>query len=252
MTYFEAFVIPVPNAKKEEFRSHGAQFAALARELGVARQVETWADEVPHGTLTDFYRAVDAADGETVALSWFEYPSKSARDEANRRFREDPRMQSLGESAPFDGKRMILGGFEAIVETGEAPGKYVGGFIAPVPRDKKETYREMTEAQAAIFREHGALRLVQAWGDDVPEGSITDFRRAVKAGPDETIVIALIEWPSKAANDEAWDRIMKDERMQPSGEIPVDGKRLFWGGFDVILDSASEEQLALSATPLTA
>jgi uncharacterized protein YbaA (DUF1428 family) len=101
----------------------------------------------------------------------------------------------------------------------------------------------MTERQAAIFREYGALRLVQAWGDDLPEGKVTDFRRAVQAEPDETVVFALIEWPSKQVNDEAWDRIMKDERMQPSADAPFDGRRLFWGGFEVILDSAEAPTL---------
>jgi uncharacterized protein YbaA (DUF1428 family) len=161
-------------------------------------------------------------------------------------------MQSLGEGMPFDGKRMILGGFEAIVETGKGPGQYINGFIAPVPVKKKDAYLEMTERQAAIFREYGALRLVQAWGDDVPEGEVTDFRRAVKAEPNETVVFAFIEWPSKQVNDEAWEKIMKDERMQPSGDMPFDGKRLFWGGFDSIVDTASSAEIASSATPVTA
>jgi uncharacterized protein YbaA (DUF1428 family) len=154
---------------------------------------------------------------------------------------------------PFDAKRMIYGGFEAIVEAGEGRGGYINGFILPVPREKKEAYRAMTERQAAIFREYGALRLVQAWGDDVPEGKVTDFHRAVQAQPDETVVFAFIEWPSKQANDEAWDKIMKDERMHPpSGEVPFDGKRMFWGGFEVIIDTAAEPQIATATVPLTA
>jgi uncharacterized protein YbaA (DUF1428 family) len=252
MTYFEGFAIAVPSANKQAFIKHAEQFSEVVREFGVKRQVEAWANDVPHGKLTDFYRAVDAKDDETVVLSWFEYPSREARDRANEKFRTDPRMQSLGEGMPFDGKRMILGGFEAIVETGKGPGQYINGFIAPVPVEKKDAYLEMTERQAAIFREYGALRLVQAWGDDVPEGEVTDFRRAVKAEPNETVVFAFIEWPSKQVNDEAWEKIMKDERMQPSGDMPFDGKRLFWGGFDSIVDTASSAEIASSATPVTA
>ncbi len=250
MTYIEGFALAVPTAKKQLFRDHAAQFADLVQELGVRRQVEAWGDEVPHGTVTDFYRAVDAKEDETVVFSWFEYPSKSARDAANERLRNDPRMKELGESMPFDGKRMILGGFETIVESGDGPGNYTNGFIVPVPRDKKAAYQEMTERQAGIFREHGALRLVQAWGDDIPEGEVTDFRRAVNAQPNETVVFAFIEWPSRQANDAAWEKIMKDERMQPSGDIPFDGKRMFWGGFDVIVDTA--KQTIKAQAPVTA
>jgi uncharacterized protein YbaA (DUF1428 family) len=244
MTYIEGFALAVPSANKQAFRDHAAKFAGVVREFGIERQVEGWASDVPHGQVTDFYRAVDAKEDETVVFSWFEYPSKQARDQANEKFRSDPRMEELGGSMPFDGQRMIMGGFEAIVEAGDEHGSYINGFIVPVPRDKKDAYRAMTEPQAAIFREYGALRLVQAWGDDVPEGKLTDFRRAVKATPDETVVFAFIEWASKQASDEAWDRLMKDERMQPSPDNPFDGKRMFWGGFDVILDTAASRAAA--------
>ena len=246
MTYIGGFVLPVEAAKKKEFRAHAAKFADVVREFGIVRQVEAWASDVPHGQVTDFYRAVDAKDDETVVFSWFEYSSREARDHANEKFRSDPRMHELGGSMPFDGKRMIMGGFESIVETGEGPGRYINGFIVPVPSDKKNAYRAMTEPQAAIFREYGALRLVQAWGDDVPEGKVTDFRRAVKAKPNEAIVFAFIEWPSKQASTDAWERMMKDERMQPSPDQPFDGKRMFWGGFDVILDTASSRAGAIA------
>ena len=244
MTYIEGFVVAVPTAKKEAFGAHAAKFAGVVREFGIERQVEAWASDVPHGQVTDFYRAVEAKEDETIVFSWFEYPSKEARDQANEKFRTDPRMHELGGSMPFDGKRMIMGGFEAIVEAGDEHGTYINGFIVPVPRDKKDAYRAMTEPQAGIFREYGALRLVQAWGDDVPEGEVTDFRRAVKAEPNETVVFAFIEWASKEASTDAWDKMMKDERMQPSPDNLFDGKRMFWGGFDVILDTANSRTAA--------
>jgi uncharacterized protein YbaA (DUF1428 family) len=250
MTYFEGFVIPVSTSNKESFREHAAKFASIVSDFGVARQLESWADNVPHGEVTDFYRAVDATDDETVALSWFEYPSKQARDAANQKFMSDPRMEEMGTDAPFDGKRMIIGGFESILDEGSGRGSYINGFIAPVPNGNKQAYLDMNRRHSAIFREYGALRFVQAWGDDVPDGKVTDFKRAVKAKPDETVVFAFIEWPSKQASDTAWEKIMTDERMQPS-DAPFDGKRLFWGGFDVIIDTAAEAKVQVG-TPVTA
>lgn len=249
MSYFEAFIVPVPKAKKDAYREHASKIAPLLNELGIERLLEGWADDVPHGQVTDFYRAVQAHDDETVVFSFFEYRSKEDRDAANARFATDPRMKELGATAPFDAKRMIFGGFDAIVDTGASAGKYVSGFIVPVPRANKEEYRQMNERHAAIFREYGALRLVQGWGDDVPQGQVTDFYRAVQANPDETVVFAFLEWPSKEASARAWDRIMKDERMQPSADVPFDGKRMFWGGFDVLLDSAA--QAIQTEVPLT-
>jgi uncharacterized protein YbaA (DUF1428 family) len=253
MTYFEGFIVPVPDGNRDAFARHAGGLAPLLREVGVRRQVEAWADDVPHGKVTDFYRAVDATDGETVVFAWFEYADRGARDAANEKMMNDSRMMEMSKDVPFDAKRMIFGGFESIVEVGSGPGAYVSGFISPVPRDKKEAYRQMTERHAAIFREYGALRLVQAWGDDVPDGQVTDFRRAVNAKPDETIVFAFIEWPSKQASSEAWEKIMKDERMQPpSGDVPFDGKRMFWGGFEVVIDTANRIESASAAAPLTA
>lgn len=251
MTYFEGFITPVPANAQQAYRAHARKFEPFAKEFGIARMVEGWADEVPHGTVTDFYRAVEATDDETVVFSFFEYPSKQARDAANEKFSSDPRMADMMTDMPFDASRMIFGGFQSVVEVGDEHGSYVNGFIAPVPADNKQAYVEMNERHAAIFRDYGALRFVQAWGDDVPEGKVTDFRRAVKAQPNESVVFAFIEWPSKEASSEAWDKIMRDERMKPS-DAPFDGKRLFWGGFDVIVDSAREEQVARAATPVGA
>jgi uncharacterized protein YbaA (DUF1428 family) len=246
MTYFEGFIAPVPTAKRQAYLTHANSVAPVLQECGVRRMVEASADEVPHGKVTDFYRAVDAKEDETVVFSFFEYPSKAERDSASAKFMSDPRLQDMS-NVPFDAKRMIFGGFESILDVGKGGGSYVNGFIVPVPTDNKDAYRAMNEKHAAIFLEYGALRLVQAWGDDVPEGKATDFYRAVKAEPNETVVFAFLEWPSKQANDEAWEKMMKDERMQPSPDAPFDGKRMFWGGFEVILDTAAGAQIAAAA-----
>ena len=250
MTYFDGFIAPVPQANKNAYLEHARTVAPVLQQCGVRRMVEASADEVPHGKVTDFYRAVDAKDDETVVFSFFEYPDKAQRDSATDKFMKDPRLQDMSQ-VPFDAKRMIYGGFETIVDVGQSGGSYINGFIVPVPSDNKDAYIRMNERHASIFREYGALRFVQAWGDDVPEGKLTDFRRAVKAEPNETVVFAFIEWQSKQANDAAWDKIMKDQRMQP-GDAPFDGKRMFWGGFEVILDTAGQTQSAAAAAPVTA
>ena len=246
MTYFEGFVVPVPTTNKEAFRTHAAEFAEIAREFGIKRQVEAWADDVPDGKVTDFKKAVDAKPDETVVFSFFEYGSKAEREAASEKFRSDPRMKPLGENMPFDGKRMIMGGFDAIVEEGEGGGAYTDGFVVPVPQGKREAYRELAAKMAKVFRQHGATHVVESFSDDVPKGEVTDFYRAVKAEPEEGVVFSFIEWPDKATRDEAWKKIMEDESLRPQGEMPFDGKRMFWGGFEKILDTAEAK------TPVTA
>jgi uncharacterized protein YbaA (DUF1428 family) len=238
MTYVEGFVLAVPAGNKDAFRKHAADLAPLFKQFGVTRVVEAWGDDVPDGKVTDFKGAVQAEAGENVVFSWFEYPDRATRDAANEKMRSDPRMEAMGASMPFDGKRMIMGGFTSIVEesSGGTMG-YADGFVVPVPEGKKEAYREMAAKAAAVFKEFGAVRVVEAWGDDVPDGKVTDFRRAVKAEDGENIVYSWIEWPSKEVRDEGWAKVMADERMKPDFDnMPFDGKRMFWGGFAPVVD----------------
>jgi uncharacterized protein YbaA (DUF1428 family) len=238
MTYVEGFVLAVPEANKDAYRRHAAEAVPLFKDFGVTRHVEAWADDVPDGKVTDFKGAVKAEAGEAVVFSWFEYPDKATRDAANEKMRSDPRMEAMGASMPFDGKRMIMGGFTSIVEErGEGTMGYADGFVLPVPDGNKEAYRAMAAKAAAVFEEYGATRVVEAWGDDIPDGKLTDFRRAVKAEDGENVVFSWIEWPSKEARDAAWPKLMEDERMKPDfANMPFDGKRMFWGGFAPILD----------------
>jgi uncharacterized protein YbaA (DUF1428 family) len=238
MTYFEGFIVPVPEANKDAYRKHSSDFAPLVQEIGVRRMVETWDSDVPEGKVTDFRKAVDAKPDEKIVFSFFEYASKAERDAANEKFRSDPRMQDMGANMPFDGKRMIMGGFDAIVEEGSAGGAYTDGFVVPVPEGKREDYRQLAAKMAKVFRERGATRVVEAFSDDVSKGDVTDFYRAVKAEDGEGIVFSFIEWPDKATRDEAWKAIMSDESMKPEGDMPFDGKRMFWGGFDKLVDTA--------------
>ena len=111
---------------------------------------------------------------------------------------------------------------------------YVDGFVAAVKNAKREEYRAFAEKSVPMFKEHGALKVVETWADDVPEGEVTSFTMAVKREADESVVFSWITWASKEARDAAWAKIMEDDRMQ--AEMPFDGKRLIHGGFQVIVD----------------
>jgi len=115
---------------------------------------------------------------------------------------------------------------------------YVDGFVAAVPTANRDAYRRHAEAAAIVFKEHGALRLVECWGDDVPDGKLTSFPMAVKKEADETVVFSWIAWPSREARDAGMRKVMADPRVKPEvNPMPFDGKRLIYGGFDVIVDT---------------
>lgn len=116
MKYVDGFVVAVPADKKEAYLQLAAKAVPLFKEFGATRVVECWADDVPAGNLTDFRMAVKAEDHEEVVFSWIEYPSKEVRDAANQKMMADPRMRELGDEMPFDGKRMIYGGFAPLLD----------------------------------------------------------------------------------------------------------------------------------------
>lgn len=122
---------------------------------------------------------------------------------------------------------------------------YFDGFVIPVPTENREKFREHARLADTVFLEMGALRIVECWGDDVPEGKQTDFRRAVDAGGDETVVFSWVEWPDKATRDAAMARMNEmmsdpsklDPRFDPEkNPMPFDGKRLIYGGFSPLVD----------------
>ena len=112
---------------------------------------------------------------------------------------------------------------------------YVDGFVAAVPTANKEKYIEHAKISAGVFKDHGALSVVDTWEDDVPEGEITSFQTAVKKEAGESVVFSWVTWPSKEAREIGWQAIMSDPRMdETQNPMPFDGKRLIYGGFNVI------------------
>ena len=237
MTYIDGFVAAVPQENKQAYLNHARQALRLFKDHGATRMVENWGDDVPAGKVTDFHRSVQKRDGEAVLFSWVEWPSKDVRDYGMKALEQDERMKTL--VMPFDGQRMIYGGFSAVVEEGSANlTSFVDGIAAPVPLGNRAAYIDMASRAARLFREYGASRVVEGWGDDVPDGKITDFRRAVEAREGEIVVFSWIEWPSKQLRDKAWPKLMADPRMQPDKDKrPFDGQRMIYGGFATVLDA---------------
>lgn len=115
---------------------------------------------------------------------------------------------------------------------------YVDGFVVAVPTKNKEIYRTFAQEAAAVFKEYGALQLVECWGDDVPDGEVTSFPMAVKCHPDETVVFSWIVWPSREIRNKGMEKVMSDPRVQPeTNPMPFDGKRMIYGGFEMIVDA---------------
>lgn len=114
---------------------------------------------------------------------------------------------------------------------------YVDGYVVPVPTAKREAYRKIALEAAVIFKECGASKVMECWGNDVPEGKLTSFPMAVKREDGETVVFSWVVWPSKQARDEGNKKVMADPRMKNVPDMPFDGKRIIWGGFEVLVEA---------------
>ena len=112
---------------------------------------------------------------------------------------------------------------------------YVAGFLTPVPDENREAYIACARKAWEIFKDYGALQIVEAWGDHVPDGKQTDFKRAVDLKPGETVCFSWMIWPDKASHDACGASMDSDPRWQEL-EMPFDGKRMIWGGFDAIVE----------------
>ncbi|MFA9200699.1 MAG: DUF1428 domain-containing protein [Cypionkella sp.] len=233
--YVDGFVIPVNAARREEFVAHANRMDPHFLARGARRVVEAWGADISPGKLTDFRRAVQANESEAVAFAWIEWPDKATRDAAFQALEADAAM--MAEPMPFDGKRMIFGGFEAVVSHGAPrPGDYVQGFVIPVPEGRKSDYFKLADEAWPLFAGYGATAVVEAWGDDVPDGKQTDFYRAVNAEPGEKIVFSYMTWPSRDVCDAAAEKMRDDPAMQMPEDMPFDGERMIWGGFEPVVE----------------
>lgn len=117
---------------------------------------------------------------------------------------------------------------------------YIDGFVIAVPTANRQKFIDHARQFDPVFLEYGATRVVECWGDDVPDGKRTDFRRAVQAGADETVVFSWVEWPDRAARDAGVAKMMQDPRMDPATPgnppMPFDGARMIFGGFDPVFE----------------
>ena len=237
MAYIDGFVIPVKTADKQVFIAHAQRIDQFFIEFGGLRVVEAWGDDVPAGKITDFARSVQATAEETVVFSWVEWPDKATRDAAMKQFESNAEL--MAEPMPFDGKRMIFGGFDTMVDANAKQGRdaakagYIDGFVTPVPTANQAAYRALADKAAAKFLAQGAIRSCENWGADVPAGKVTDFMRSVMAQSDEVVVFSWVEWPDKATRNAGWEKIMADPEMQPA-VMPFDGKRMVWGSFEPV------------------
>jgi uncharacterized protein YbaA (DUF1428 family) len=120
---------------------------------------------------------------------------------------------------------------------------YIDGFIIPVPKANRQAFIDHAQMADGMFIEMGALRVIECWADDVPDGTTTDFRMAVKATTDEDVVFSWIEWPDKATRDAAMAKMMDPDNTDPRMDtainpVPFDGKRMIFGGFAPVVDMA--------------
>jgi uncharacterized protein YbaA (DUF1428 family) len=118
--------------------------------------------------------------------------------------------------------------------------KYVDGYVVPVPKKNVAAYRSMAQKAAKVWRDHGALEYIECLADDVKPGKQTSFPQSVKLKPGETVVFAYIVYKSRAPRDRVNAKVMKDPRlanMMDPEALPFDGKRMFWGGFKVMVNA---------------
>ena len=244
MAYLDGFVAPVPTHKQQAFLDHAARMDAAFIRHGATRVVECWGDDLAHGTVTDFTRAVQAGDDETVVFSWIHWPDKTTRNRAWAAMMDpanpDAAMDPARNPPPFDGKRMIFGGFEPLLtrdEHGAFP--YVQGFLTPAPSTGREAYAAAAQEGWTMMEGLGALGVLEAWSDDVPRGSRTDCYRAVNASEDEAVVFSYVIWPSREICQQAATR-MAEMDMPEGMALPFDPARMIYGGFQPIFDLGAQ------------
>ncbi|MBI6628869.1 DUF1428 domain-containing protein [Pontibaca salina] len=237
MTYYTGSIAAVPTVNKQKYIDHVVAVWPVFASFGAGRMVETWGVDVPNGKVTDFYGAVQAKDDESIVFSWIAWPDKATTDAAWQKIENSSAMKDLPEM-PFDGRRMIFGGFSPVYERGSSSGVgYYQGFTLAVPEKNKSAYIEMADQGWQMFKKHGALEMVEAWGEDVPHGKQTDFYRATKAQTGEIPVFSWIAWPDRASCDAAAKAMEAEMADFDMSKMPFDGMRMIWAGFEPVFDS---------------
>lgn len=238
MAYYTGSLAAVPTAKKQEYIQHIQAAWPLFRKHGATRMIESWGVDVQRGKVNDLYGAVNARDDETVVYAWIEWPDRATADTAWQNMQDDPAMKEMPEM-PYDGSRMIFGGFAPIFEEGTDKGVgYIQGFVLAVPQNNKAAYAGMAaSAWEDAFKPHGCLGTVEAWGVDVPHGKQTDFYRATRSEAGEIPMFSWTAWPDRATCDAAAKAMEAGMEGQEFPEMPFDGMRMMWGGFEPIFDS---------------
>jgi uncharacterized protein YbaA (DUF1428 family) len=237
MTYVDGFVLAVPNANREAYRKLASEASVVFRRHGAIGFVENWGVDVPQGKVNCFNSAVMRKPDETVMFSWIVWPDRAARDAGNAAVMVDPDLGGPGRQMPFDGMRMIFGGFEHLLGDALARPGLVDGTLMPVPAANRAAYREKAVLMADLFREHGALSVVDCWSDDVPEGKVNSFHTAVLRRPEEAIVFSWINWQDKAAQEKGWASVMADPRMEALSPktVGADMGRMVYGTFEPLV-----------------
>ncbi|MFN7180180.1 DUF1428 domain-containing protein [Hyphomonas sp.] len=233
MTYVDGFVLAVPDANKEAYRKLATDASVVFKRHGAIGFVENWGVDVPPGKVNCLNSAVMRKPDETVMFSWIVWPDRAARDAGNTAVMVDPDLGGPGMEMPFDGMRMIYGGFEHLLGDALAAPGIVDGTVMPVPVASKAAYTAQAAKMADLFCEHGALSVVDAWSDDVPEGKVNSFHTAVLRKPDEAIVFSWINWKDAAAQEKGWAAIMADPRMEAFSPktVGADMGRMIFGSF---------------------
>ncbi|MEM8818431.1 MAG: DUF1428 domain-containing protein [Pseudomonadota bacterium] len=240
MASITGVVAPVKTADKHAFLRHSRVAAEVLREHGALQIVENWGDDVPDGEATSFPFAVDRQSEETVILSWVLWPDRQTAATAMQIFMDDKRMEAVN-PPPFDGRRAIVGEFDLLLDMpckagGDRPIRYVDAFLAAVPTANRAAYVEHATLSAPVFHDAGALRLVECWGADVPDGELSSMPMAVKKTAEETVVLSWVVWPDRATRETGMTQVFDDPRIQPDANpMPFDGKRLIYGGFETLL-----------------
>lgn len=238
MTYIDGFLLAVPEAGKEAYRKLADEIWPVFQRLGALAMVEGWGDDVPDGDITSINAAVQRKEGEIPLFSWTVWPDKAVRDRAWQEMMSNPSAHSQ-QDMPFDGSRMIYGGFDLLVGDPLMQAGYINGTVMPVQADQRTVYERAAGKVAEIFREHGALMAVDCWSDDLPEGKVNDFYTAVDAQGGEAIIFSWVGWADKEAHDRGWEKIMSDPRMEEFGPQTAGGdlQRMIFGSFVPLVDN---------------